>query len=76
MPVALPTPDELARMDWHKRDKVLRAARRLLAAYGEITVPVPKSQRYALTPEQREAREAAWGEQVRAEARRLAGEAS
>ena len=74
MPLTLPTPEELAALNWYQRDRVLRAARRLLAAYGEHVVPTPPSQRYALTDEQRKARDAAWGEQVRAEARRLAGE--
>ena len=58
MPVILPTPDELAGMDWHKRDKVIRKARTLLAEYAEAYVEaMPRW--YRMTDEQREASAAA-----------------
>lgn len=74
MPVILPTADELAQLDWHKRDRAVRAARNLLRAYGDAVEPVAPAKRYRLTDAQRAEREWAWGEAVRAEARRLAGE--
>lgn len=77
MPVLLPTPDELAAMPWHKRDKALAQARRLLASYTEAFEP-GGTRRYRMTPEQRDQRAAArkaelaeWGAAVRAEALRL-----
>ncbi len=80
MAVILPTPAELARMDWYKRDAVLRSIRALERDLGAAFVPAD-IRRYRMTPEQKQqraaeitAREAAWGEAVRAEARRLAGE--
>lgn len=74
MPVALPTPDELARMDWYQRERAVRTARHLLRAYGgALTADLPKPPR-PLSAEAQRSGDAVWGEQVRAEARRLAGE--
>jgi hypothetical protein len=79
MPFVLPTPEELARMDWHKRERVLRSLRAYARQVGAYLEDAPK--RRALTPEERERREVErrdyereWGERVREEARRLAGE--
>jgi hypothetical protein len=73
MPILLPTPDELADLDWHKRDKAVRAARALLRGYGVHVEPADRV-RWREGRERYAARHAAWAESVRAEARRLAGE--
>jgi len=80
MPLLIPTPEELARMDWHKRDKVARTLREYERAVG-VYVGDGNPRTTRLTEEGRELRrkeiaerEAAWGEAVRAEARRLVGE--
>lgn len=77
MPVLLPTPDELAAMPWHKRDKALAQARRLLASYTDAFEP-GGTRRHRMTEAQKarsaeRRRKAAreWGERVRDEARRL-----
>ena len=58
MPLVLPTPDELARMDWPARDKVIRKARALLTEYANAYVEsMPRW--YRMTDEQREIAEAA-----------------
>jgi hypothetical protein len=82
MPIAIPTPEELARMDWHKRDRVARTLREYERAVG-VYVEAGNPRTTRLTDEGRAlraaeiaAREAAWGEEVRAEARRLAGESA
>ena len=77
MPVVLPTPDELAGMDWHARDKVIRKARTLLAEYANAYVEaMPRW--YRMTDEQREASAAAralndemWAQQEREAAQAL-----
>lgn len=77
MPVILPTPDELAEMDWPKRDKVIRKARALLTEYANAYVEaMPRF--YRMTEEQREVAEAArrlrddsWAEREREAARAL-----
>lgn len=72
MPFVLPTPEELIRLDWRQRNKViarLRAYERALGLY--VGEPQPRT---ALTEQARAEREREWGESVRAEARRLAGE--
>jgi hypothetical protein len=71
MPIILPTPEELAELDWHKRDKVVRAARRLLREYGAaLTVDLPAEPR-AISAEAQRRDDIVWGERVRAEARAL-----
>jgi hypothetical protein len=77
MPVILPTPDELALMPWHKRDRALAQAKALLASYSRSFEP-GGTRRHRMTDAQRQRsvqvrrkREAAWGAQVRAEAKRL-----
>jgi hypothetical protein len=79
VPVLLPTPDELAAMDWHARERAISRARRLLSEYAQRWEPVER--RYRMTEDERTASaerraeyDRAWGESVRAEARRLAGE--
>ena len=79
MPVVLPAPDEVARMNWYERDKVIHRVRTLLRDYTTSYEPVERW--YRMTDEQKERNaesrtrdEEAWGESVRAEARRLAGE--
>jgi hypothetical protein len=77
VPVILPTPDELSAMDWHKRDKVIRKARTLLAEYAAAYVEaMPRW--YRMTEEQREASAAAralndeaWAEREREAAEAL-----
>lgn len=73
-PIPLPTPDELGRMSWQQRDRAVMAARRLVRAYGG-TVEADGGTRYRLTKAAKEANAREWAEQVRADARRLAGEA-
>lgn len=82
MPIVMPTPEEASQMDWWHRDKVIRSARALLRGYGAIAVPA-EPRAWRASPEVRAARKAAraeelraWGEDVRAEARRINGEAS
>lgn len=72
MPILLPDPEELVRLDRRQRDKViarLRAYERELGVYVEGAAT-----RTRLTEAARAERERAWGERERAEARRLAGE--
>lgn len=75
MPVLLPTPDELAVMPWHKRDKALHAARKLLTAYGLAFEPARRTRmteaQRRRNAERRRRQAAKWGESVREEARRL-----
>lgn len=74
MPFLLPTPEELVHLDRRQRDRViarLRAYERDLGLYVEDAVP-----RTRLTTTAHAERERAWGESVRAEARRLAGESA
>lgn len=73
MPLVLPEPHELAHMPRYQRDKViarLRAYERALGVYLG-----PAQPRTRMTAQAIAEREQAWGERVRAEARRLAGEA-
>lgn len=72
MPLILPEPHEVVRMDRRQRDMViarLRAYERALGVYLG-----PAKPRTALTEQARAERDRAWGERVRAEARALAGE--
>lgn len=75
MPIAFPTPDELAAMPWHQRDRVLRRLRAYERAVGLYVVPTERTTRSAAGEGVRRNYLREWGEQVRAEARRLAGEA-
>lgn len=80
MPHVLPTADELAAMPWHKRDKALANARRVLAEYNLAFEPFQRtrmsdSQRKRRA-EQRRRQAQKWGEQVRKEARRLERESN
>lgn len=70
MPVILPTPDELVALDWHKRDKAIRAARALLRGYGAHVEPADGT-RYRLRKAAKERAWGQWAEEVRAEARRI-----
>lgn len=74
MPILLPTPEEMSRLSWHKRDKVIRACRTLMRAYGEILIEDMTQDGYRPAAEARAKAGVTWGESVRAEARRLAGE--
>lgn len=75
MPHILPTADELAAMPWHKRDKALANARKVLAEYRLAFEPMHRTR---MTDAQvkrrkaaRKAKLAKFGELVRAEARAL-----
>lgn len=74
MPLMLPTPTELAAMSWHKREKAIQRARRLLRDYGDVFADDMTEDLMLPSAEARRRADVAWGEQVRAEARRLAGE--
>lgn len=73
MPVILPTPDEIAAMPWHSRDRAVNAARALLRGYGDLVEPSEPT-RWRSRRDGYRSRHAAWAEGVRAEARRLVGE--
>lgn len=75
MPVTLPHPEEFARLDWRTRDKAILAARGLLRAYGGTVSEDMTGDGYRPSREARARRDAQWAEDVRAQARRLAGEA-
>lgn len=72
MPFLLPTPEELIRLDRRQRDAVIARLRSYERALGVYVVDAKP--RTAMTAEAMAERERAWGESVRAEARRLAGE--
>lgn len=66
MPVILPTPDEIARMDWREREKAMQRARRTMAALREAEAQLDER----LERLWDEAAEG-WAESVVCEARRL-----
>lgn len=75
----LPTPEELVLMPWHKRDKALAQARRLMRAYGLAFEEGgyrrrATAEQRARMVEARKARDAEWGARVREEALRLESE--
>ena len=74
MAVVMPTPEEFARLDWHKRDKAIRAARALMRGYGAAMADDMTADALRPSAEARARADRAWGERVRAEARALAGE--
>ena len=74
MPVTFPTPEELAAMPWHKRDRVLHRLRCYERDLGLLVEPVERTGRSAAGEGVKRDYERAWGERVRAEARALAGE--
>lgn len=74
MPMILPTPQELACLSWHERARIIRRLRAYMRELDEYVEPVTQTKRTARGAKAIAAYERAWGEQVRAEARRLAGE--
>ena len=72
MPMLLPSPDELIHLDRRQRDRVVQRLRAYEKALGIYVTDA--TTRTRLTAAAIAEREKAWGEQVRAEARRLAGE--
>ena len=75
MPVHLPTPAEFAGLNWHARQRAVKNLRTLMRQYGaaiEEQVISNMAQRKAPST----ARWVEFGEQVRAEARQLQGDAS
>lgn len=76
----VPTPDELAAMPWHKRDKALLQLRSLMSAYGLAFEPARRTRmteaQKARNAARRRKAAQAWGESVRAEARRLERESN
>lgn len=69
MPVALPTPEEFAALNWKNRDKAVKAARTLLRTYGGVFA----DDGYRINRNAQD--NARWAESVREEARRLEREA-
>ena len=67
MPVILPTPDEIARMDWREREKAMLRARRTMAALRQAETEVER----VLDQTWNDAREG-WAEEVRTVATQLA----
>ena len=66
MPIVLPTPDEIARMDWHEREKAMQRARRTIRALRDAeSLFDDRLERLWDTAA------TDWAESVRAEARRL-----
>lgn len=72
MPIVLPTPDELAVVPWHVRDRAIGRAQRLVQQYRGRVVPAQKRERMRLTPEARQQRARQFGESVQAQARAIA----
>ncbi len=72
MPVVLPTPDELAVIPWHVRDRAIGKAQRLVQQYRGRVIGKAQRERTRLTPEARRERNRQFGESVQAQARAIA----
>jgi hypothetical protein len=72
MPVVLPTPDELAGVPWHARDRAIGKAQRLVQQYRGRVISKAQRQRTRLTPEARRMNARQFGESVQAQARAIA----
>jgi hypothetical protein len=72
MPVVLPTPDELAVIPWHVRDRAIGKAQRLVQQYRGRVISKAQRQRTRLTPEARRMNARQFGESVQVQARAIA----